>query len=106
MDQALIEHAEDQVDDEERRGDQDRRARQRRGEGLRVALKARLQRQRLAELLFDLLDGGDRLTDRRARLEIERDRHRGKLALMVDHERRHLDDAVDQGGQRHLLSAR
>ena len=31
-----------------------------------------------------------RLPDRGARREIERDRHRRELALMVDHERRHL----------------
>ena len=75
-------------------------------ECLGVALKAGLQRERRAQLLFDLLDGADRLTDRGARREIERDRHRGELALMVDHERRDLHDAVDQRGQRHLLPAR
>ena len=106
VDQALVEHAEDEVDDEERRGDEDRRARQRRAERLGVALEAGLQRQRLAQLFFDLLDGADRLADRGARREIERDRHRRELALMVDDERRHLHDAVDQRGQRHLLSAR
>ena len=51
MDRALVEHAEDDVDDDERRGDQERRARQRRLEGLRVALEAGRQRGRLAELL-------------------------------------------------------
>ena len=76
--------------------DQDRRARQRCPEGLRVALEARLQRQRLAELLFDLLDGRCRFADRRARQQVERDRHRRELALVVDHERRDLDHAVDQ----------
>ena len=36
-------------------------------EGLRVALETRLKRQRLAELLFDMLDGRCRFADRRAR---------------------------------------
>ena len=98
VDQALVEHAEDEVDDEQRCGYEDRRARQRRSECLGVALKARLERERLAQLFFNLLDGAYRLTDRGARREIERDRHRRELALMVDDERRHLHDAVDQGG--------
>ena len=89
VDHAFVEHAEDEIDDEERRGDQERRARQRRLEGLGVALEARGQRKRLAELVLDLLDGADRLPDRDARREIERDRHRRELALMVDDERRH-----------------
>ena len=41
-----------------------------------------------------------------ARREVERDRHRRELALMVDHERRYLHRAIDQGAQRHLLSSR
>ena len=61
---------------------------------------------RLAELLLDLLDGGNRLPDRNSRREVERDRHRRELALMIDHERRHLDRAGDQGPQRHLLASR
>ena len=78
----------------------------RRSECLGVALKAGLQRERLAQLFFDLLNGAYRLADRGARREIERDRHRRELALMVDDERRHLHDGVDQRGQRHLLPAR
>ena len=48
----------------------------------------------------------DRLPDRGAGLQIERDRHRRELALMVDDERRDLHDAVDQRGERHLLAGR
>ncbi len=106
VDHALVEHAEDEIDDEQRRGDEDRHARQRVSECLGVALKARLQRERLAQVFFDLLDGAHRLTDRGAGREVERDRHRGKLTLVVDDERRHRHDAVDQRGQGHLLPAR
>jgi len=66
VDHALVEHAEDEVDHEQRCGYQDRRARQGRLEGLGVTLKARLKRERLAQLLFNLPDRTDRLTDRRA----------------------------------------
>src|SRR5882672_4144374 len=106
VDHALVEHAEDEVDDEKRRGYEDRRARQGRLEGLGVALKARLEREGFAQLFFNLLDGADRLTDRGAWHQIVGDRHRRELALMVDDQRRYLDDAVNQGGQRHLLPAR
>ncbi len=106
VDDALVEHAEDEVDDEERRRYEDRRARQRRSECLGVALKARLERKRRAQLFFSLLDSAYRFADRGTGGEIERDRHRWELALMVDDERRHRHDAVDQRGQRHLLPAR
>ena len=96
VDQALIQYAEDEIDHEQRGGDQDRRGRQRIPEGLRVALETRLQRQRLAELLLDMLDGRCRIADRRAGQQVERDRHRRELALVVDHERGDLDHAVDQ----------
>src|ERR1700730_14426390 len=46
VDQALVENAEDEVDDEERRGYEDWRARQRRSERLGVPLKAGLERER------------------------------------------------------------
>ena len=63
MDRALVEHAEDEINDDQGGGDQDRRARQRSLEGLGVALKARRQRERLAKLCFDLLDGSHCLAD-------------------------------------------
>ena len=94
VDQALVEHTEDEVDDEQRRDDEDRCARQRGSERLGVALEAGLERERLAEAAFSIrLNGAYRLADRGARREIERDRHRRELALMVDHERRGLHHA-------------
>ena len=47
-----------------------------------------------------------RVADRHAGLQIEGDRHRRELALMVDHQWRDLVDRRDQRAQRHLLSAR
>ncbi len=86
VDHAFVEHAQNEVDDDQRRRDQDRRARQRRLEGLGIPLEARGQRERLAELLLDLLDGGDRLTERNLWRQVVGDRHRRELTLVVDHQ--------------------
>ena len=65
---ALVEHAEDEVDDDERRGDQDRLARQRRSERLGVALKAGLRaRAACRDRVRSLPDGANRLAERDAR---------------------------------------
>jgi hypothetical protein len=85
---ALVQNAENEIDDEERCGDEDGRALQRCSEGLGVALKARLQREWWVQLFFNPLDGVHCLADRGTRGEIERDRGRGELALMVDDEGR------------------
>src|ERR1700735_3681572 len=106
MDQTLIEHAENEVDDEERSGYQDRRARQRRSERLGVALEAGLERQRRMQFLLYGLNGAYGMTDSGARRQIERDCHRRKLALMVDHQRCDLHHRIDQRGQWYLLPAR
>src|SRR4051794_25366282 len=103
MDQALIENAEDDVDDKERCGDKDGRTRQCCSERLGIALKTRLQRERLTQRLFSLLDRADRLTDSGAGRKVERDCHRRELALMVDDERGDLHHTIDQSGQWHLL---
>src|SRR6202023_3786039 len=98
MDQALVQHAEDEVDDEQRCEDEDRRALQRCSECLGVTLKAGLKRKWGVEIFFNLLDGADRIADRGARREIERDRYRRELALVIDYERRHLHHRIDQRG--------
>jgi hypothetical protein len=51
--------------------DQDRRAPQRSPEGLSITLEAGLQRERRAQLFFDLLDGTHHLADCGAWHEIE-----------------------------------
>src|SRR4051812_10393582 len=71
-----------------------------------IALGACLKRERVPEFFLTLLDGRHRLTDRGARHEVERDRHRGELTRMVDDEGRDLHRCVDQRGQRYLLPAR
>src|ERR1700730_4890698 len=106
VDQALIEHAEDQVDNEQRREYENRRALQRRAEGLGVALEAGLERQRRVQRFFDRLNIAYRLANRGARCEVERDCHRRELTCVVNHKRRNLYSRIDQRGYRHLLSAR
>jgi len=70
--------------------DQERRRGQRRLEGLRRALEAAVERDRRLELGLRLLDGRHRLAECRAGREVEGDRHRRELALVVDGERRDL----------------
>src|ERR1700722_19382228 len=106
MDDALIEHAENQVDNEQRREYENRRALQRRAESLRVTLEAGLERERRGEGVFGRLNIAYRLAERGARREVERDCHRRELALVVDHKRRGLHHRIDQRGYWHLLSAR
>jgi len=60
--------------------------------------KAGLERERRMQLFFNLLNAAHRLADRGARREIERDRHRRELALVIDHERRDLHHRIDQRG--------
>jgi hypothetical protein len=70
------------------------------------ALEAGLQGQRRVQFLRDRLNAADGLANGRARREIERDRHRGELSLVVDDERGDLHDRIDQRRQGHLLAAR
>ena len=102
VDEAFIEDAEDDVDDDQRGADQRRLAAQRGLERLRVALEGRDDRGRHADLARRLVDRIDGLAERDAGFQIERDGHRGELALMGNQKR---PDAVavdsDEGGQRH-----
>ena len=106
VNEAFVENAEDDVDDDERRRDEDRLAGQRRDERIGIALEAGRQRGRLAELLLDLVNRSDGVADRYARLQVERQRHRRELALVIDDDRRHLGHIVDQGPHRYLLAVR
>ena len=67
MDVALVEHAEHDVDDEDRGGDQQRRRGQRGLEGLRGALEGALQRDRRMQVALNCLDRVDRLAERDTR---------------------------------------
>src|SRR5262249_13665903 len=105
MDDALVEHAEDQVDHKERCKYEDRRALEGSSERLRIALEAGLQRQRRLQVLLNRLYIADRLADSGARGGNERNCHGRELIRMVDYKRRDLHHGVDQSGYRHLLSA-
>jgi hypothetical protein len=72
VDEALIEHAQDDVDGDQRGGDQDRLAGQRLLEGLRRALEGAGERSRRAQLVARGLHRLRRLAERHARREIER----------------------------------
>ena len=76
VDEALVEHPEHHVDDQNSRQDQQRRRGERRLEGLRRALEGALQGGGQAKLVADRLDRVDRLAQRRAGRQIERQRHR------------------------------
>ena len=94
VNEAFVEHAEDQVDDQQCGGDQIRRRCQRSLEGLRRALERAGQRRRNTEFDLGLLHRGHRIAERHAGRQIEAHRHRWELALMVDDEisrLRHVD---------------
>ena len=88
MDQALIEHAEDDVDDDQRGGDQDGSLDSERLEGLALPWKLVGSDAGLPVCCSICLDRVDRVAERDARLEVERDGHRRKHALVVDQDRR------------------
>src|SRR5207245_1279525 len=90
IDEALVEDAEDDVDDDERRGDQRRFARQRGLEGLRVALEGSDHRRRHADLARGLVHRLDRFSERHAGLQVEAQRDGRELSLVRDRLRRNL----------------
>ena len=101
VDVALVEHAQHDVDHQNGRGDEQRSRGQRGLERLGGTLEGPLQRDRRAQLPLDLLDMIDRLAERIARRDVERQRHRRELALMVDGERLDLAGEAGNGAQRH-----
>src|SRR5580704_10395608 len=106
MDVALVKHAENDIDDHQRGRDQHRLVGQRGLERLRIALEAADQRRRHADLVGGALNGVDRLAERDAGRQVERQGHRRELPGMGDQERPDvLGVGFDQGRQRHELSA-
>ena len=87
VDVALVEHAEHDVHDDERGQDQQRLRGERGLEGLGGSLEAGVDVGRQADLPLRRLDVLDRVSERRARREVEGERDRGELALVVDGER-------------------
>ena len=82
MDEALIQHAQNDIDDNERSQDQNEFVRQCGLECLRVAGKFPGDRARHADLLCALLNGLDSLPERNATAEIEGQGNGGKLILV------------------------
>ena len=87
MDEALVEHPENDVDDDQRRQDEQRNGSERLLEGLRRALERTLDRGRQVEVRLSLADGGSRLAESGTRRQIEADRHGRELALVADRQR-------------------
>src|SRR5215831_17281030 len=102
MDEALVEYAQNDVDDDERRGDQRRFARERGLEGLCVALEGSDHRRRHADLARGLGHRLDRFAQRHAGLQVEAQRDRRELSLVRDRQRPNLAGIdLDQRGERH-----
>ena len=76
MDRALVQHAEDEVDRDQRREDQDRSAAERTLERLGVSLEAGGDRRRHVKICRGLFYRRHRRTDGTGRREIETRRHR------------------------------
>ncbi len=87
VDEAFVEHAEDDVDGDERGENQERLIRERVGERRSGALETRLQARGHVQVFLDFVDGGDGAAERCVRREIERDGDGGELALMGDRKR-------------------
>ena len=85
MDHAFVEHAENDVNRDQRGGDQQRLVGQRGLKGLGRALKAAVDRRGQADLVAGDLDAADCITERQSRRKVEGERHRRKLALMGHH---------------------
>ena len=83
MDEALVQNAEHDVDDEDREREDPAQAAQRFLERLRGALEAARHRAR-QRLARELLDARDRIAERDAGRDVERERDRRQLADVVD----------------------
>ena len=107
MDVALVENAENEIDHDERREDQERHRRERILEGLGISLEARDDRAWQFQIGFDALDGVRRLAERRALREVEADGDRRELSLVADRQglnRRRRPFC--EGRKRHLPAGR
>ena len=88
VDRALVEHAQHDVDGEERREDQQRLVVQALLEEARRALERRVDRGRRADARHRVAHDVRGLGHRHARLQVERDRGGGEGALVVHRQRR------------------
>ena len=102
MDIALVEHAQHDIDGEQRRGDQERLVGQRLLEDLRGALEAAVDRRRHVQAAPSpaSIAAVASLSDD-ARRQVERDRAGDEQALVVDRERRVAGLEMGDGRERH-----
>ena len=106
VDEALVEHAQHDVDRHDRRQDQPAFVRERSLEGERRALEARAEGGRQPDLLRRAFNGLNRFAERSARRQVERERRRRELRLVVDREGRVGGRDLRQRLQRHLVAVR
>ena len=104
VDVALIEHAQDDVDDDDGGQDQERLALERGLELRRAAGEGRHDGIGQADFLLRGLDRLDRRAQRTARPQVEGERHRRELALVDDGQRGGADLDFGKGAQRHHLA--
>src|SRR5206468_10242038 len=101
VDVALVEHAEDDVDGDQRGEDEQRLVGERGLEGLRGALEARADAGGEAEVAHGGFDGGDGGDEGDAVGQVEGEGDGGELALVVDGEGGGGGTEVGEGGERH-----
>ena len=106
MDVAFVEHAEHDVDGEQRRQDQPRLTRQRCLKRTRRPLERAMDTRWNAELGHHRVDHARRIGQRHVGRQIERDRRRRELPLMVDGERCVRRSVPRECRQRNLRAAR
>ena len=105
MDEALVEHAQDDVNRGQRGGDQHRLLGERLLVGLRGAGEGAAHGGRHADLDLVRVDDIDRVAQRTPRREVERDGHRRELALVADRGGRRAWAVLGHGGDRHHAAA-
>ena len=106
MNEAFIQHAEHDVDRDQRSQNQQRLIGQRILEGGRGPLEIRLQAGREVNVAGNLVDCLDGIAQRRVRAQIEGDSDRGKLSLMIDGERFGCRLQMGEGIQRYRIRGR
>src|SRR6266545_3554836 len=102
MDVTLVEHAEDDVDGDEGGENEEGLGGQRGLEGLGRALEARPDGDGQPDLPLGVLDGGDGVAEGDPGGEVEGQRHRRELSLVIDGEGRRARYEAGEGGQGHL----
>ncbi len=106
MNVAFIEDAQDEIDRDQRRGNQHRLVGQRRLEGLGRALIGGLDAGRHAHFVFHFVHGLDGVAQGCVRSQVERERHHGKLALVVHGDGNGGRLHVREGAERDLAAVR